>query len=205
MNFKRAYGDLTYISACSVLFIVATTFFVGIEGPVYSGVTHAVTMWPTAPIACVKYLGNFAYGTNCQMVICEAHLSMLPESKRNFRPVMWAASAAGGILLGAMGIAGYVAFGPSVSSNVMLSFGPGALSSIGYSMVVVHLLAYIPNDFIIMRFFGFKLFDVNILQVPTVQYIIATVLLFAVPVLAMATVPLADVSGAFELVLDLTG
>merc|ERR1719183_1995697 len=72
-------------------------------------------------------------------------------------------------------------------------------------MVVVHLLAYIPNDFIIMRFFGFKLFDVNILQVPTVQYIIATVLLFAVPVLAMATVPLADVSGAFELVLDLTG
>jgi amino acid permease len=195
MNFKRAYGELTYISACSV----------GVEGSSVSGESYAIRLWPVSAISCLKYLGNFAYATSCQPVVCEAHLSTVPESKKNFSYAMWSACAAGGILLLSMGIAGYSAFGENVSSNVMLNLGSGPISCIGYTLVVVHLLMYIPNDFIIMRFYGFRLFDLNILQTPTFNYVIATVLLFAIPVGVMAVVPLADVAGAFGLVLDLTG
>jgi len=205
-NLRRSYGELTYISACSLFLIASVTVLVGIEGTAArSAVSHSIRLWPTAPTQCLRYLGNFAYATSCQPVVCEAHLSSTPESKGHFRDVMWAASVAGGALLATMAIAGCAAFGDGVSSNVLMSFRPGPISAIAYSLVVMHLCAYIPNDFIIMRFYLFKIFDVNILQVPTIQFITVTVLLFAVPVLAMAMIPLQDVSGAFELVLSLTG
>jgi len=170
-----------------------------------SGHTYPLRLLPVSSLSCLKYLGNFAYATSCQPVVCEAHLSVVAESKDSFPYAMWSAAAAGGTLLLAMSVAGYMAFGENVSSNVMLSLGDGPMSCIGYTLVVIHLLMYIPNDFIIMRFYGFRLFDMNVLQTPVLQYVIATIVLFAIPVVAMAMIPVADVSGAFGLVLDLTG
>lgn len=205
MNFKRSYGELTIVAALAVLFIVAAILFVGIEGPSLSGSAHPLKIWPISAMACVKNMGNFAYSTACQAVVCEANLSMLPQYKDNFKMVMTGAVTCAGIMLASMAIAGYIAFGENVESNVMLSFPSGLYSSIGFVMVVIHLLMYIPNDFIIMRMYGARFFDVNILQVPTMQFVILTVLLFAVPVATMASVPPSAVGGAFNLVLDLSG
>jgi len=137
LNMKRSYGELTYISAFAVLFIVAATLCVVIEASHVTGVSHAIPIAPTGALYCLRRLGNFAYGTSCQQVVCEAHLSMVPGSKDSFRAVMWMASAVGGLMLLTMGIAGYVAFGQTVSSNVLLSFSPGFAGSLCMSFVVI--------------------------------------------------------------------
>merc|ERR1719203_1421877 len=109
---------------------------------------------PTNAILCLNNLGNCAYGTGFQSVICEAYLSTLPESKGSFQSMTWLACAVGGSLLLGMAIAGYVAFGDSVSSDVLMSFRPGLAGTICMSLVITQLLLYIPNAFIVMRFFG---------------------------------------------------
>merc|ERR1740138_511130 len=56
-----------------------------------------------------------------------------------------------------------------------------------------------------MRFYGMKMFGITDRQIPFVFYATLTLVLFAVPVAAMASVPPADVGGAFGLALDLSG
>lgn len=202
---KRAYGDLKYVCACSLLCLLSAVVFVSIRGPAESGGLHPIRMWPTSYFQLIKLLGSFAYATSCQAVVCEAHLSLDPESKHMFKYSMWGAAAIGGLLLITMSIAGNLSFGDTVSNNVMMSFSDTPTNAIGYALVTTQLVLYIPSDFVIMRFFSFKLMLMNILQVPTYQYILVTVTLFAIPVSSMASIPLPDVSGAFQLVLDLTG
>lgn len=207
MCLKRAYGELTYIAVFSVCFIVTAVLLVFLEGRQHAQEDggYPIRVLPLGAVPCLQFLGNFAYATSCQSAIFEAYLATRAELKGGFFKAVAGAACGGGALLVGMAVSGCWAFGDEVSSNVMLSFRQDAWGLVGPALVVAHLLFYIPNDFVIMRFYGFKLVGVNVLQIPTPAFVGATALMLALPVGLMASVPPRDVAGAFALVLGLTG
>ena len=74
-----------------------------------------------------------------------------------------------------------------------------------YGGTIFQIILYIPNDFIIMRLFVCKFFDLNPLTLPDVKFYAITTALLVVPVVLMAVIPPADVGGVFELIIALTG
>lgn len=204
----RSYGELAIISGLSSFFIVCTLIFMAIDGGAErsGGGRYSLRLWPTNAQDVFGSLGSIAYATSCQYVVFESRHSMTKAERPYFPACLWAAGMLGCTYLLTMATLGYTLFGPGVSSNVMLSFNQKDWKSlVGYFLVVMHLLFYIPNDFIMMRHYFFKVWGHNVRQMPTFQYVTATVTLFAIPVSVMASIPKKDVAGYFSLVLNLTG
>lgn len=72
-------------------------------------------------------------------------------------------------------------------------------------ILVLHLTLYIPNSFVIMRFFLVQSFGANVLELSPRSFVAVTLAMFAVPCLIMASIPQSELAGVFSFILDLTG
>jgi amino acid permease len=209
--FLRSYGELTPISAGSLLFITFAVFFVAIQGQIDARDDHFHTALPgpRSVMDAFEGLGTISYGITCQAVVFEAYQSTKRADKGMFlKGSMALATAGGGLLLTLMAIWGYAAFGQDSESNIFANFNVDDVAvQVAMLVVVLHLALYIPNDFIIMRLFAVNLYDpkLNVLQLTPWAFRVATLALYAIPVGIMASVPEDDVLGVFSYTIDLTG
>ncbi|KAJ8613405.1 hypothetical protein CTAYLR_002256 [Chrysophaeum taylorii] len=202
--FLRSYGELTPVSIISIGCITVTTFAIAITGVVHG--RHAIPLWPDSALAPFALLGNYAYAMTVQFVVHEMYASMVSTDRPAVRNVVLSSILVGATLLGIMGLGGVAAVGSSPVSNIIQSLDEtNPLTKVLSVFTIFHLMMYIPNDFVIMRLFALRFFDINPLQIPTVKYIAITAVLFATPLLIMASIPRALVVGVFELVIALTG
>jgi len=202
----RSYGEIAMVSFGSLAFTIALIVFVGVEGQYANRNFQLPDLWPSDDWAAVRQLGILAYATNCQYATLEAHAAMTPEAKARFTETMGLAIVLGTISLVAMAFVGYGSFGDNTMGNIFANFDatlPGVQA--GYLCVCIHLFLYIPNDFVICRLFILDLFNQDPRTMPFVPYLIVTLLLLAAPLVLMASVPRADVDGAFSFVISLTG
>ena len=205
--FLRSYGELTYISLVSLAFIVCITFFVLGEGLNVTGTFDTANAWPSSNLASLETMGTFAYAASVQTVIFEAYLSTTKEDKPKFMTHSLVLSVGLGMtLLVLMGAFGYAAFGQECESNIMLNFDATSPAvQVAQFIVILHLVFYIPNSFVIMRLFAAELAGIDILEIDAFQFSGITVGLWAIPVVLMALVPRDDVAGVFSLIIDITG
>ena len=193
--FLRSYGELTPISAGSLLFITFAVFFVAIQGQIDARDDHFHTALPgpRSVMDAFEGLGTISYGITCQAVVFEAYQSTKRADKGMFlKGSMALATAGGGLLLTLMAIWGYAAFGQDSESNIFANFNVDDVAvQVAMLVVVLHLALYIPNDFIIMRLFVVHLYDprLNVLQLTPWVFRAVTLALYAIPVAIMASVP----------------
>lgn len=201
--FCRAYGELTPISALALALITLTTTIVAVKGGV---ARETIPLWPASWRAPLAVTGNYAYSLTMQYVVHEMYASMKATDRPAGGRVVFCSVAWGFTLLLTMGIGGVAAIGKGVDTNVLSSFNPAiGITKFLYVATIVHIMAYIPNDFVIGRLFFFRFFDINPLRIPTTRYVVMTAVLLAAPLALMASIPRALVLGAFELAIDLTG
>ena len=183
-----------------------TIFFVAIAGQDEANHFHWPRMWPDSSLDVLQQLGTFAYAYSCQYVLFEAYVAMTPEAKKNVDWTVFGSVVWGGTLLTLMAIFGYGAFGQDCESDIMVNYNV-SYSSVQFALLVVclHLLFYIPNDFIIMRLFALSIFKINPLTMPFSSYATVTFFLFGIPLVLMASIPEEDALGAFSLIIDLSG
>ena len=208
--FLRSYGELTPISAVSLLFITFTVFFVAIDGQIaVDGGFLTAHFGPSSTTAVFGQLGTMSYAYSCQAVIFEAYQSTTAQDKPMFiKGSMLLATVAGGMLLASMAVWGYAAFGENSQSNILGNFNVHSTAvQVTMMVVVVHLALYIPNDFVILRLFAVHFFDprLNVLQLTPFTFRAITLGLYAIPTLIMASVREKDVLGVFSYTIDLTG
>jgi len=202
--FYRAYGDIAYVSLISWSLIFLTTIIIVVKG--IAG-HNSIPWWPSTPLAPIAMFGNFAFATSNQYVVHEAYASMRAELRENMGSIVTTQISLGVTLLTLMGLGGVAAVGAdNLSTNIIdtLSLHP-LLNKLLRIWTIFHLMMYIPNDFIIMRLYGCRYFDLNPLQIPFPRYVALTSILLAIPAILMAAIPRPDVTGAFELVITLTG
>lgn len=203
----RSYGELAVISFGSLGFITGVIVFVAIDGYSSGDVAfYTPHMWPESNVNIVKYLGSFAYAYSCQYVVFEAYASMTKKAKRSWKYSMLWSVLGGGILLSSMALFGYGAVGQSAASDILVSFNVDHVAvQVAMFVVVLHLLLYMPNDFVILRLFVLRIFHVNPLKLSRSTFTAVTLALFLPPLLLMAIVPKDDVLGVFSLIISLTG
>jgi sodium-coupled neutral amino acid transporter 11 len=99
-----------------------------------------------------------------------------------------------------LGIAGYLCFGDATEAEILDNFpSTSGLANGMKVMVTVHLLLYIPIDFVIMRHSMTLLFDTEVLELSTVKYVGLNVgLVCACLAITLST-------KEFGVILDLTG
>lgn len=203
----RSYGELAIVSFGSLAFISIVILFVAVEGHDTGEVAfYTPNLWPESDINIMKYLGSFAYAYSCQYVVFEAYASMTTTAKRRWKSSLLGSVYLGGFLLTSMALFGYAAVGQSAASDILVSFDANKVAvQVAMLVVVLHLLLYMPNDFVIMRLFALRIFNLNPLQLSRSKFIMVTLALFIPPLLLMAAVPEEDVDGVFSLIISLTG
>ena len=202
--FYRAYGDIAHISCLSFAFIAFTTGSIVVKA--ITG-RNPIPLGPKSPLTPFTGMGNFAFAVSNQFALNEAYASMKPTDRPGVSGVIGLQAGLGGILLIGMAIAGVAAVGMhGLESNILESLSPNnTFNQFLKGLTILHLMAYIPNDFIIMRLYACRFFDINPLTIPQSRYVIVTIVMLAIPAVLMACIPRPDVSGVFELIITLTG
>ena len=205
----RTYGELAPFSAFALAMVAAVTLFVSINGNLEAGSPgfYIAQPWQKTGFSGLKTLGTLSYAASDQQVILEAYLSTVKEDKPKFiSHTLVLANIIGFSLLCVMSVFGYSAFGQACDADILSNFDVSEPAvQAAYLLVVLHLMFYIPNDFVIMRLFALESFGYEVLDMSSRTFICVTVVLFAIPCVLMASVPPSDVSGVFSYTIDLTG
>lgn len=205
----RSFGELAPVAIGSLVMIIFVLAFVGFEGRAESQTGDFLLPplgWHSSA-AGAQTLGTFAYAATIQTATLEAYRTTRKEDK----PVFVSKALVLSILLGAtvlslMAVLGYAAFGEDCASDILSNFdAEKGVVQFALLVVVVHLALYIPGCFVILRLFAMQSFGVRVADMPSGRFVAATLGLYAVPVLIMASVPEDDVAGVFAYIIEITG
>lgn len=205
--FYKNFGDITWLSYFS-LFLMSSVIivFVGWEGQIESDKFHIPNWWPASISRVLGQLGTWSYAYAIQYATFEAYIAMTPEAKEKWPLTVKLCVGFGALLLLCMAFLGYAAFGQNCKSDIMSNFDSNKWEvQAGQMAVVVHLLANMPNDFVLMRLFFLRALNMDAGDLDWPRFSAVSIFLFAVPLFLMAVIPAGDVGGTFLLVINLTG
>jgi len=206
----RHYGHLAILSLFSVASIVAVLLLVFIAGPIKHSVDHGSSNYRTFNLAgMLSSCGSIIFSMECCSANFQAFVSTEKKSQNlpTWRLVTGTAVFAGAIMCASMGLAGYLSFGKDTEGEILDNFAQH-----GYDvfklMVAIHLILYIPVNFVIMRYSVVKvLFKQRSELLPMSTHTVVTLgLMIGSTALVIILLGLGLESGvAFSLLLNITG
>ncbi len=203
----RKFGHLAYISYISIFAIAGTMLLVCIYGPIesYKHESDELT-WSTSG-GTLKAIGSVVFAFGFASSVFHAYVA-LDDSKRsphNFNVLTSTTILLGVSMCFLTGFIGYFSFRSSTEADILENFN-GVLGAIFKIAVIVHLLLYIPGDFVVMRYSLFRLFGTSVQNTSDKMYIITTVLmLVTVTISACLLNQFASSSQSLTIILDITG
>jgi len=156
---RRQFGHLAYIAVFSIVTITTVLFLVTIGGPIRTRNDSSSEPLNTLNFGgALRSLGSIIFALGCTPANFQAYIAA-EKGVRNM--ASWSRVTAYAVSIGAtmlliMGSAGYLSFQSNVQGNILTNF-PSKSFDFFKLMVVVHLVAYIPVDFIVMRYSIVKL------------------------------------------------
>lgn len=206
----RHFGHLAYLSLFSVATIVAVILLVMIGGPIKHQLDHVAGDYEVFnAYGMLASLGSIVFSLDCASSNFQAFISTeeSAQSLSSWREVTRNAVVCGAAMCMIMGLVGYLSFGADTDGDILDNF-PQAGFDVFKVMVVMHLILYIPSNFVIMRYSIVKLFSGKRSEhLPSRTHTVLTIVLLAATVLTViALLQLHLSSGlAFSLILNITG
>ncbi len=203
----RKFGHLAYISYISIFAIAGTMMLVCIYGPLesYKYDSDKLT-WSTSG-GTLKVIGSvvFAFGFASSVFHTYVALDDSKRSPSNFNVLTSTTILLGVTMCFLTGFIGYISFRSSTEADILENFD-GTLGAVFKIAVIVHLLLYIPGDFVVMRYSLFRLFGTSVQNTSDYVYIITTnLMLFTVTISACLLNQYASSSQSLTIILDITG
>lgn len=205
VTLKRSLGEFFVVSTLSTIAMMCVICFVAVFGETDSSERYPFAVWPTSMWGLEEDLGDYPHLFGIVICCFEVYVSATPATKRKFTVATGTALYAALGLCSVMGVVGYAAFGPSVKSDVLLSFSGTPTTAVADTVMVIQLILHIPVNFVVFRLFFLKLCRVDVLEMPAPLFITSSLLLFAIPLVTMALIPYSAVNGVFALILNLNG
>ena len=146
----RNFGHLAVASYISITVISASVLLVIIGGPVenaHSAVTHYKL---GSFLGSIRTVGDIVFALGYITATFHSYNAMENRSIANFNRVTLSTTILGAIMCFATGLAGYLSFGDNTDTNIIENFN-GAVGGVFKVALVIHLVLYIPGDFVIMR------------------------------------------------------
>ena len=206
----RHFGHLAYVAVFSIITICCVLVLVTIGGPIrtrndtFSEPINGFNLSGT-----LRSVGSIIFALGCTPACLQTYVAA-EKSARNMKTwthVTMYATMIGAAMCAIMGLAGYMSFQGKVQGNILTNFTTHAFDFFKM-MVVIHLVCYIPVDFIIMRYSIVKLaLNKKSETLPTWQHVTITVCLLGFTTVFILIMLGAGLSagGAFTLTLDITG
>mmetsp|Transcript_8040 Transcript_8040/g.11215 ORF Transcript_8040/g.11215 Transcript_8040/m.11215 type:complete len:463 (+) Transcript_8040:78-1466(+) len=205
---QRFYGHFVLISIFSIFAIstvlVVVLFFgptVGADDRAASGAINWFSLSGT-----FSSLGSALFALSCAYAAFHAF-----EAMRRNTGAAWAGATTPAVVIGAgmctsMGLAGYLSFRDYTEGDILDNFS-GSGWDFMKILLIIHLLLYIPIDFVVMRHSVCKIFGWNVDTMHIAPYLVLTAILLAFTagcVMALYAVGVAE-GDAFGYILDFTG
>ena len=200
----RFYGHYGVISVISMISIFSVLCLVVIGGPVVSQYSGPITL--ANPLGTMAKMGSVLFALGCAPATFHAYNGMKETSPTNWTRVSTHAVVIGALLCCVMGIAGYLVFGSATHGEIISNFPP-IVSGPFKVLLVVHLILYIPIDFVIMRFSFIRLLGHTHGELPFFQHAVVTILMLAAPLILVLIMRASGFTegAAFGFILDFTG
>ena len=148
---RKHFGYLGIISVISISAVVCVLFLVIIAGPIVSKSKVKKPIYFTKNGA-AQELGSIIFALCC--TTCTFHtfryLRTDLQTTHKWRQIAGTAVIIGAFFLISMGLVGYMIFGNETKSLIVSNFH-GSYADVFKLLVIIHLLLYIPLDFMILR------------------------------------------------------
>ena len=206
----RKFSHLTYISYASIFAVTATMLLVIFDGTLEAedydvNDDDSINLWSVN--GSFRSIGSivFAFGFASSVFHVYIAVDKSIRTPSNFSYVLRSTVAAGVTMCFLTGMVGYISFRSYTEENILNNF-TGRLGAIFKIAVIMHLLFYIPGDFVVMRSSLFVLLGLDVSSESTKEFVAISIsMLFAVTASACALNAFAADSDVLSLTLDVTG
>jgi solute carrier family 38 (sodium-coupled neutral amino acid transporter), member 11 len=206
----RQFGHLAIVSVFSITTITLVLGLVTIGAPIRTR-NDNIGVSPTLlhPMGSLQSIGSIIFALSCLPANFQAYVAADKKVRNmaSWKRVTFYTVSIGASMCCIMGIAGYMSFRDKTEGDILSNFTTRAFDFFKF-MVVMHLVAYIPVDFVVMRYSIVKI-ALN-KKAETLSLPVHVVLSIFLLVLCTAAILLMLSAGftagaAFSLTLDLTG
>ena len=203
----RNYGHLAFISYISIAAISGTILLVLIGGPANAAEHQYETLNYGSMKGSLATIGSVVFAFGYASAVFHSYTAM-KRSERNvetFSKVAVYTTSLGVSMCFLLGIVGYLCFRNDVDADILENFAGGA-GTFFKVVVILHLIFYIPGDFLIMRYSFFKLLGGNSTTADDFSYFAGTFCLLAFATAFACLIQLyGSTSQSLSIILDLTG
>jgi len=203
----RSFGNLSVFAYFSMVAIFGTFLFVVIAGPIETrgdNLDDELNYWSLHNG--FTNIGNVVFALGFSNSVFHAYVSVKEgdRSAHNFSFISFSTVAVGVIVCIAFGVTGYLSFRDDTESNILLNF-TGNFGACFKIIVIVHLLLYLPGDYIVMRFSFFRLLGFNVNEISDDVYILGTFSTILVILAIVCALQVYASANSLAYSLDLTG
>jgi amino acid permease len=189
----REYGHLAEIAYISIGIIILTVAFIVIAGPMEDNSGSDNHNLGDA-VGAVKTVGTVVFALGYVTGFFPAYQGLKTQTLENYQDVFTTATAVGVTLCFITGLAGYLSFTSDTEVIILENFD-GPVGGMMKTLFVIHILLYMPGDFVLMRDSLLKLVGLKVVELSDSTYILWTLGLFGA-VTALALILQASLSGS---------
>jgi amino acid permease len=200
----REFGHLAEIAYISIGIIVLMILFVVIGGPMEDNSGSGNHNLGDA-IGAIKTIGTIIFALGYVTGFFPSYQALKLQTTENFQDVFTTATVVGIAMCLTTGLAGYLSFTSDTETIILENFD-GTAGGVFKFLYVIHILLYMPGDFVIMRDSLLKLTGQKVVELSDSAYFLWTLCLFgAVTTLALILQATVRGSGGVVGVISVTG
>jgi len=220
LSLQRSYGHFTGISIVSMTSVGLVLCLVVIGGPLYqakygtasstssSSSTSSLLLGSGGSSAPVSQLGSIIFTFSCASATFHTFKYMRVRTLAEWRVVARTTVFCGWSLCVAMGTAGFLVFGKATEGIILANFNKGHVGDFFQLLFILHLVLYIPLDFLVARHSLLRLCGVSSgALVDNKAHAALSLLLLALATLAILLLDASNVRAgqSFSIILNFTG
>jgi len=202
----RFYGHFVAISVVSISSVTSVMLMVLIAGPLQASEhAHEALVWFDV-VGSLRKFGSALFALGFSYAAFHTFNSMKRKTEASWRTVTAPAVLIGVAMCIATGLTGYLCFRQSTMGDILNNFTGKNFYFVKFLMML-HLILYIPLDFVVMRFSLCKLFQADLHKMSLPAYIFLTIFLLGFTCLVVMLMYWSGIHEGvgFGYILDLTG
>eukprot|EP00640_Fibrocapsa_japonica_P001855 CAMPEP_0113944880 /NCGR_PEP_ID=MMETSP1339-20121228/37509_1 /TAXON_ID=94617 /ORGANISM="Fibrocapsa japonica" /LENGTH=442 /DNA_ID=CAMNT_0000950223 /DNA_START=17 /DNA_END=1342 /DNA_ORIENTATION=- /assembly_acc=CAM_ASM_000762 len=202
----RVFGHFVFISVLSLCAIGGVMGLVLIKGPSEGIHTRSEPLVLFDLGGSIEELGSSVFAFGCAYACFHAYNSLGGKLQGSWERITGQAVTIGASMCFITGLIGYISFRSETQGDILDNFD-GIDFYFFKILLVVHLILYIPLDFVVMRHSILKLYHHDATTVPTVPYALITVGLLGFTTFVVVQLYDSGLSEgeAFSYILDISG
>lgn len=204
----RSFGHLAIISYVSIAVIAAIVLLVVVGGPVervyYEHNSHNQVVLGSF-YGMMSTIGDIVFAMGYITAIFHAFHGMKNKSIYHFTKAAMQTTGCGVLMCLLTGLVGYLSFLDETDTNIVSNFS-GPVGAVFQTALIVHLVLYIPGDFVIMRSALWKLFRADVAKQSDWSFVLTTLaLIITITLIAIFLQIFAPNENSLGMVVNITG